>query len=152
MRFGGLVLVALFAVELPIDGAHGCDCSEQPDSSYVVVTYDHPMPTPPTVTITPDGRGESFADKGITVTAVLRNFSNGLPCAGVPGQAIVLWNPGLCICVGGNTASSATDADGRTSFARIVGGGCAEFLTVFNSGVPIGTIPIRINSPDANAN
>jgi hypothetical protein len=113
------------------------------------VTFATPGPPVRYVTIAPDGGGETFASAGITITVTLRN-SQGQPEIGEPAQSVVLYNPALCLCPGGNIADAPTDAQGQTTITGTVGGGgCASFLRVFAQGVPIGLpLAIGINSTD----
>lgn len=100
------------------------------------------------VTIAPNGAGETFSGTGIGIRVYLKNC-NGAPLAGVPAQEIVLYHGNLCICPGGNIADHATDINGMTSFfGTMRAGGCADQLTVFADGVPIGALPVKVNSPD----
>lgn len=129
-----------------------------PDSSYVTVSFSrtytgdyNPGQPYDYVTIAPDGSGETFAATGITIRVYAR-FSEpcGSPTPGIPRQEIVLFNPNLCLCPGGNIADHDTDANGCTEFTgTLAGGGCADNLTVYIDGVAIGTVPVKINSTDA---
>ena len=101
------------------------------------------------VTIAPDGRGETFAGTGISITVILR-YATGTPAAGIPREAIQIYNPNLCICPGGSIADAPTDITGTTTFSgTIAGGGCAEMHSIYVEGLFIGTIPVKINSTDA---
>lgn len=63
-----------------------------------------------------------------------------------------LFHPGLCLCPGGSFADAPTDTNGRTTFTgAIFGGGCVEQLDVYVVGIWLGTVPVRVNSPDSNA-
>src|SRR5262245_5869343 len=129
-----------------------------PDSCQVTCTFSHTYngnyrPGQPYdyVTIQPDGRGETFAETGISIAVVIKG-SAGQPFGNTPRQEIILYNPNLCICPGGNIADVDTDIHGRTTFSgTISGGGCAQSLTVYMDGVPLGTLPVNINSPDTRA-
>ena len=115
-----------------------------PDSSYCTVTFTTVRDR---VTIAPEF-GEALALVGITIRATLRNCS-GAPLVGVPAPAIVVANPALCLCPGGNAADAPTDQTGSTSFTGFIrGGGCAESLDVVADGVRIGTVPVKTNSGD----
>lgn len=100
------------------------------------------------VTILPGGSGETFAATGITIRVHLVDAGMN-PMWGVPAQDIVLYDSGLCLCPGGNIADFPTDVTGTTTFSgTLSGGGSASSLTVYAMGVLIGTLPIKINSPD----
>ena len=126
-----------------------------PDSSYVTAsftkTYSGSYATGQPydyVTISPDGNGETFAGTGIAIRVYLRNCQNA-PIAGIPRERILLLNPALCVCPGGNVADHDTDANGFTEFSGTIrGGGCVNRLTVSADGVSLGSIPVKINSPD----
>lgn len=120
-----------------------------PDSSRVTVTYTRPGPPVRYLTISPGAHGETLASIGITITVTLKN-ALGQPQIGEPAEAVVLYNPALCLCPGGNIADAPTDRDGQTMITGTVrGGGCASFLRVFAAGVPIGPVlAIGINSTD----
>jgi len=131
------------------------DCpTADPDSSQVTVIFEgaaRGVGVRDVVTIAPDGRGDTFASQGITVTLVAK-YATGVPAAWIPRQAIVLWASGLCVCPGGNFADEATNIDGRTTFhGTLAGGGFASGLQVYVDGVRVGDVPLRINSPDLNA-
>ena len=133
-----------------------------PDSSYTVVdfactysggyrngeAYDY-------VTVVPDGTGETFAATGITILVYLKNC-DGTPIVGLPAELIQLQGGSLCICPGGNQADGPTDANGCARFSGTLraggwAGGVVAGLTVVADGVTIGTIPVKINSPDVVA-
>jgi hypothetical protein len=109
------------------------------------------------VTIAPNGLGETFANASglnnalpdIEIRVYLKNC-NGVPLVGVPAQEIVLFNSGLCICPGGNSADAGgTDINGCATFSgSISGGGCVQGLDVYADGVPIDAIAVNINSTD----
>ena len=125
------------------------------DSSYVSVTFAKTytanyMTGQPYdfVTVSPSGGGETFSATGITIRVYLKNCQ-GEPLVGVPAQEIILFNSGLCVCPGGNTADSSTDLNGCTQFSGTIrAGGCVTSLTCFADGVSIGIIPVKINSQD----
>jgi hypothetical protein len=99
------------------------------------------------VTIAPGG-AESLADAQITIRVVVKNGANA-PFVGIPAEEIVLWNPSLCICPGGGFADAPTNIDGVTTFTGTIrAGGCAEYLSVFVTGVYIGDVPVKTNSFD----
>jgi len=126
------------------------DCPiADPDSSILTVTFE--IPGRDVVTIVPDGRSETLAANGISIVAVVKYLS-GVPAAGIPSQEMVLFNPGLCLCPGGNIADAPTDITGRTTFRGMLqGGGSCESLQMYVDGVLLGSFPIRVNSPDLNA-
>ena len=102
------------------------------------------------VTIRPDGGGETFADAGIRIRIRLICIQpDGIrPFAGIPAEYIMLWSPALCLSTS-KTADGPTDADGWTEFSgSIAGGGCGESLQVYADGIYLGTIPVKVNSPD----
>ena len=100
------------------------------------------------VTIVPGGSGETFAATGITIRVHVFN-SVMIPIPDIPAQDIVLYDPSLCLCPGGNIADGPTDAMGMTTFSgTLSGGGFANQLQVYVQGILIGTLPIQINSPD----
>jgi len=158
MRFrhslvGGLALPTLLAATTwagspPPSSRLDCPLAD-PDSSILTVTFE--TPDRDVVTITPDGRSETLSGNGISVVVVVK-YPTGSPAAGIPPQEIVLYNPGLCVCPGGNIADVATDPNGKTTFSgAILGGGSCQSLQVYVDGIRLGTLPIRINSPDLNA-
>lgn len=146
-------LLLLLAVSLPEPGAADIVC---PDASYVRVSFSRTFqglyrPGQPydVVTIVPNGAGETLASTGITIDVYLKNC-NGRPLVGVPAQEVVIFDPQLCICPGGNIADAATDINGHTSFSGTIrAGGCAPYLDIYADGVLIGRTPVRTNSPDA---
>jgi hypothetical protein len=117
-----------------------------PDSSYCIVAFTNPAKD--RITIGP-AFGDTFAGTGITIRVFLKNCQ-GQPLVGVPFQEIVLFNSGLCICPGGNTADAATDLNGMTTFSGTIhGGGCVNSLQVFADGVGICSLAVKTNSWDA---
>lgn len=102
------------------------------------------------LTIAPNGGIETFAGNGITIDVYLKDC-NGTALVGVPAAEISLYlnTEQYCICPGGNLADAATDSFGHTRFTGTIrGGGCAQSLSVYADGVFIGTLPVKINSPD----
>lgn len=136
-------------------------CVPSPDSSSCTVTfsrtytgnyrYGEPYDF---ITISPDGRGETFAEMGIAIRVCLKDAC-GRPLVGVPAQQITLYNSALCLCPGGNIADAPTDVNGCTTFSGTIrGGGCAYSLDVFVGGTFICTLrdaggrTVKVNSPD----
>jgi len=132
------------------------------DSSYCTVTFTrtytmnyNPGQPYDYVTVAPNGRGETFAQLGITIRVFLKNCQ-GEPLVGVPAQQITLFNPSLCICTGGAISDAGTDANGMATFSgSIRAGGCAQSVDVYADGVFIctlrsspGNVSVKINSPD----
>ena len=108
------------------------------------------------VTVASDGSGETFAQLGITIRVFLKNCQ-GQMLAGVPAQQIALFNPHLCICMGGAISDAGTNANGMATFSGTMrAGGCVTSLDVYADGVFIGTlrgpapgfVTVKINSPD----
>ncbi len=100
------------------------------------------------MTIVPGGSGETFAATGITIRVHILDLA--MNPVYMEAADIVLWNSGLCVCPGGNIADGPTDGQGVATFSgTISGGGFAGELSVYASGILIGTIPVKINSPDA---
>ena len=126
-----------------------------PDSSYVEVDYactftgayrtGEPLDT---ITVSPDGSGDSFADNGITIRVYLRNCQ-GAPVVGVPAGSITLTSRFICSCPGGNIADGPTDELGRTTFSGTLrAGGCVSNLVLLVDGVEICPVPVQTNSPN----
>ena len=91
---------------------------------------------------------ETFEDMGIFIEVCVT--CDSLPLVGLAASEVILTNDSLCICEGENTADRATDASGCTTFTGpIAAGGCASSLDLYVGGNYIETLPIQINSPDA---
>ena len=111
-------------------------------------TYRHGDPYD-FVTVDPAGTGETFEDMGISIRVRLRCELSLQAIAGMPAEAIILFNSGLCMCPGWKAADAPTDANGETTFSGTIrAGGCVEYLTLFADGIAAATLPIKLNSPD----
>lgn len=107
------------------------------------------------LTVNPAGTGERLEDLGITLRARIQcsngsaNSADFTPAAGVPPEEIVLYSPSLCWCIP-LMATQVTDAQGWTEFTGTFrAGGCTEQVGLYATGVFLGFVQLRINSPDS---
>ncbi len=106
--------------------------------------------------IKPDGAGPTLASIGSVVEVyVLDPCEAGIP--GYPFQDIWLGHAGgadVSLCQGGSVADGNTNVDGFTTISgAIAGGGSTQVgMQVYLAGVqiPSPTLPILVNSPDAD--
>lgn len=132
--------------DIPEEG-YACECSVTFGQTYSG-SYRHGEPYD-CLTIEPDGSGETFAERGITIRVRVKCILTGYYVVGFPAEKIVLYAPNLCICPGGNIADHATDENGYTEFSGTIrAGGCTNSLTLFVDGQFVTQLPIRINSTD----
>lgn len=138
------------------------DIPEMGPLATVQLTFDHvytgsyrPGESYDTVTIRPDGRGETFEGLGISLRLQVTcgDFDQpiGPPLAGIPAEQVVLYSSLVHFC-SPKYADHETDAEGWTEFTgTIAGGGCAPSLDLYVDGVFQRTLPIRINSTDTGS-
>lgn len=127
-----------------------------------LVTSD---PGPVSVMVVPDGSGDRFAEAqngsgqmvDATIVLYLRDC-DALPIASFPAEDLWLEtvDGGLVPCMGGATADSDTDTEGRTTFSQPLraGGMSAGEVLIMVSGLPAiwpPYLPLMFNSPDLNA-
>jgi hypothetical protein len=114
-----------------------------------VVLVDAAPAIPNSITIRPDGSGQTLASRGLTIEVCIT--CSGAPLVGLPAAAITLAAPGLYVCSGGlgAIADAPTDAAGCTTFTGTIdGGGCSPALTVIAAGTPLGAVAVAVRSPD----
>lgn len=149
-RFGTACLALALVCAGGAAGATPCFWQALPGAEVTL----HCNRQPCTLTVSPDGRGETLEEAGITLR--LRLYCDYFgddrgPMAGVPAEEILLWmlpSSPWCACAG-KIAARATDENGYTEFSgTFLAGGCVENLDLFVDGVFSTTIPLRINSPD----
>jgi hypothetical protein len=125
--------------------------------------------TPCQLFVCPAGDTPSFAEQGWSIDIWVRSFG-GIPIPGIPATDFwvidcdPLGDASLCGGSASSNADAETDANGKTtmSLTTLVGGGCADGMTVVVQGstvldtlsncTTVVCFPIWVRSPDIDGN
>jgi len=147
-RMGAAVCATIALALLASPASAQPPCPVGTTLSATVTLVDAAPATPNSITIHPDGSGQTLASRGLTIDVCVT--CSGAPLVGAPAAAVTLSGGGVYICGLGAIADGPTDAVGCTTFTgTIVGGGCSAALDVTVGATLVGTVPVAIRSPDA---
>lgn len=113
------------------------------------VTLTDALPgVPNSITIRPNGTGQTLVGRGLTIGVCVT--CGGAPLVGAPAAAFTLSGAGVYTCTPAPIADGPTDAAGCTTFTgTIFGGGCSPSLDVIAGATLVGTVVVAVRSPDA---